>query len=146
MNDRLFLFLAFGCIGITTEIFFTASMDAKNALLAGQSINWRLMGQSYIWMLPIYGLAGLLLPIVYKRLQHLHVIIRMCLYALSIFTVEFITGWLLDMITGSCPWEYKTGLQVMGYIRLDYFPAWALFGFMIERIYILLSSKLHLKV
>lgn len=138
-NKMLFLFVAFGCVGITTEIFFTAITNNINAVQAGEAINWRLLGQSYIWMFPIYGLAGLAWPVIYPRISNLNVFFRACIYAIGILAVEFITGWLLDITTGRCPWEYTTGWHIMGYIRLDFFPLWAGFGFMVERIFLLLN-------
>lgn len=143
-SNLLFLFAAFGCIGITTEIFFTAIVDAINAVQAGGSINWRLMGNSYIWMFPIYGIAGIALPLVYDKLQHWPGVARWALYGVAILAVEFVTGWLLDVTTGRCPWEYTKGWHIMGYIRLDFYPLWVGFGIMIERIYLLLRKKLHL--
>lgn len=140
MNRKLFLFAAFGCVGITTEIFFTAIVDAINNVQAGTAIDWRLLGKSYIWMFPIYGLAGILFPILLDKIIKWPLLLRVCFYGVAILAVEFITGGILDKLTGQCPWEYKTGWQVMGYIRLDYFPLWAGFGFMIERIYLLLNG------
>lgn len=122
------------CVGMTTEIFFTAITDNINRFQEGLPIDWRLKGQSYIWMFPIYGLAGLLFPIVLKFIDHLPAILRASIYGVGILLVEFITGGLLDLFTGQCPWEYTTGWHVMGYIRLDYFPLWAAFGYMVERI------------
>ncbi|GIV34444.1 MAG: hypothetical protein KatS3mg031_1979 [Chitinophagales bacterium] len=130
MSKYLFLFCATGCLGITAEIFFTAVYD----ILQGRAeIPLMLKGQSYIWMFPIYGLAGILFPPIIKRLKEWHVLLRMCLYATGILAVEFITGWLLDITTGQCPWEYKEGWHVLGYIRIDYFPLWALFGLLVEK-------------
>lgn len=139
MKRPLFLFAAFGCLGITTEIFFTAITGALNAIQAGEAIDWALVGKSYIWMFPIYGLAGIAFPPMVDRLMQVNILLRMALYASGILIVEFITGGLLDLITGSCPWEYTTGWHIMGYIRLDYFPLWALFGLMVERVYLLLK-------
>lgn len=142
--DYLFLFVAFGCIGITTEIFFTAIVDAITAVQHNEPINWRLLGTSYIWMFPIYGLAGLAFPLLMTMLDKWPFWLRWAFYGVAILAVEFVTGWALDMATGRCPWEYTTGWHIMGYIRLDYYPLWVGFGVMIERIYLLLSSKLAL--
>jgi uncharacterized membrane protein len=142
--NYLFLFAAFGCIGITTEIFFTAIVDAITAVQQNEPINWRLLGTSYIWMFPIYGLAGIALPLIYGRLQKWPAALRWAFYGIAILAVEFVTGWVLDVTTGRCPWEYTTGWHIMGYIRLDYYPLWVGFGIMIERIYLTLSKKLHL--
>jgi uncharacterized membrane protein len=138
MKQRLFLFCAFGCIGITTEIFFTAIVDLIDMIQAG-SVDLKLKGNSYIWMFPIYGLAGILFPLLMPYFEKFHALIRAAIYATGILIVEFITGALLDVFTGSCPWEYKAGWHIMGYIRLDYFPLWAGFGFMIETIVKFLS-------
>jgi uncharacterized membrane protein len=143
MNQRLFLFIAMGCVGMTAEIFFTAITSQVNAF--PEIENWKLNGQSYIWMFPIYGLAGLAFPLILPKIQHLLFPIRMVIYALGILIVEFITGWLLDVFTGKCPWEYTTGWHVMGYIRLDYTPFWMLFGGLVEKIVVYLQGLQHQK-
>lgn len=133
MKKKLFLFCAFACVGITTEIFFTAITELMDMFSAG-NINWKLKGHSYIWMFPIYGSAGIFFPFALKFIGKLNIIIRACIWGVGILVVEFITGGLLDFFTGQCPWEYTTGIHIMGYIRLDYFPLWALFGLGIEQI------------
>ncbi len=134
MKKPLFLFLAFGCLGITTEIFFTAIVDMIDMLQAGHVEHYRLQGKSYIWMFPIYGIAGIAFPIMLRYIGNWPMLLRAAFYGVGILLVEFITGGLLDLFTGSCPWEYHTGWHIMGYIRLDYFPLWAAFGYMIERV------------
>lgn len=142
-SSLLFLFLAFGCIGITTEIFFTAISDAIIAIQEGQAINWRLIGQSYIWMFPIYGLAGASAPAIYGAVKQRHALVRWAFYGILILGVEFVAGALMHLTIGRCPWEYSAGWHIMGFIRLDYYPLWAIFGIMLESIYIALSEKLH---
>lgn len=127
LKQRLFLFCAMACLGMTTEIFFTAINDVID-----DKMGLQLKGFSYIWMFPIYGLAGILFPLILKVIGNWNVLLRMCVYATGIIVIEFITGWLLDVFTGACPWEYKTGWQILGYIRIDYFPLWAMFGLMVE--------------
>jgi hypothetical protein len=139
MKKVLFLFIAFGCIGITTEIFFTAIVDLIDMFQNG-SINYKLQGKSYIWMFPIYGLAGIFFPLFMPYFEKFHAIIRAAIYATGILIIEFITGALLDFFIGSCPWEYQYGWHIMGYIRIDYFPLWAGFGYMIETIVKFLSK------
>jgi uncharacterized membrane protein len=130
LMKRIIMFLLLGCIGVTTEIFFTA----VNINIASEETNWALEGHSYIWMFPIYGSASLLFPILMRMVKNYHLALRLIAYGIGILLVEFIAGAILDLITGSCPWEYKTGLHLMGYIRFDYFPLWALFGYGLERI------------
>lgn len=140
IKNRLITFALFGCFGITAEIFFTA---IYNFVLQAQDgvYNFRLMGQSYIWMFFIYGLIAILLPPIYFRLSQLPMLVRTLIYALGIFIVEFITGFLLEQLTGRCPWEYQTGLHILGYIRLDYAPAWMFFGWGMETYYLFLKKK-----
>ena len=140
LKQKLFLFCAMGCLGMTTEIFFTAIYD----IVKGTSENPVLLkGYSYIWMFPIYGLAGIAFPPILKIIGNWNVLLRMCAYAIGILAVEFVTGWFLDFTTGQCPWEYKEGCQIMGYIRIDFFPFWALFGLMVE---MLLKFLMRLKI
>lgn len=129
-----------GCVGITTEIFFTAITQMIDWWPNPE--NWRLMGVSYIWMFPIYGIAGIAFPLLFPFLMKFNFLIRMLVYGIGILLVEFITGGLLDIFTGSCPWEYKTGWHIMGYIRLDYLPLWMLFGGMVEKIITGIQSQL----
>ena len=132
MKKHIFLLVAMGCIGITTEIFFTAICDI---IAQWPDIDsWALKGVSYIWMFPIYGIAGIAFPAIMPYITRLPFILRMCIYGIGILVIEFITGWLLDIFTGRCPWEYTSGWHLMGYIRFDYLPLWALFGGLVEKI------------
>jgi len=139
------LFFAFACVGITTEIFFTAISSVVENILNHEPINWRLLGFSYIWMFPIYGLISFLAPVVLGFLSKYPLLLRLFLAAVVIFTVEYISGFILDQLTGSCPWEYKHGYNVSGYIQLEYLPAWMLFAFMIEKIYNYLDKAFDVK-
>jgi uncharacterized membrane protein len=139
------LFLAFGCVGITTEIFFTAISSVVESILNHEAINWCLLGFSYIWMFPIYGLISFLAQTVLGFLSKYPLFLRMFIAAIVIFIVEFISGFILDQLTGSCPWEYKHGYHVMGYIQLEYLPAWMLFVFMIEKIYTFLDKAFEVQ-
>ena len=141
LKKSLILFILFGCIGITAEIFFTAIVDTVKAY-GTPLFSLRLMGQSYIWMFPIYGCISLMGPLLIEKIQQWTIFLRAFLYAVVIFGFEFLTGWLLDVFTGSCPWEYKEGLHIAGYIRLDYVFAWMGFGIMVERIYLFASKVL----
>lgn len=142
MPKKLFLILFFACFGVATEICFVAIMNLINQTpICGKSL-WTLTGKTYVWMLPIYGLIPILAAPLVGRAAHLVLGVRLMLYAVIITGVEFIAGAILEWITGSCPWEYTTGWHVMGYIRLDYFPAWMFFAFLIEYLYNYLDKNL----
>lgn len=137
-------FFIMGCVGITTEVFFTSIMGALRTLDEGQPFNPQLKGWSYPWMFPIYGIAALTFPVVSPSFQHLHWLVRGLIYTAGIFAVEFASGALLEAITGVCPWKYTTGWHVLGYIRLDFAPAWFVFGLWIEWILNQVHAPAHL--
>jgi len=53
-----------------------------------------------------------------------------------IFAVELISGLLLRLVLGACPWNYvnKT-LSICGIITLSYAPVWMAYGIMFEKVH-----------
>lgn len=143
MKKKLLLFAIFGCLGITSEIFFTAICNFIKLSPDSIGLALKLEGNSYIWMFFIYGLAAIIFPILFNRIKKYHIIFRLLLYTVIIFSIEFITGWILDITTGQCPWEYHSPLAVCGYINLYYTPFWAGFGFLLEKVYLFFSNLIE---
>lgn len=133
MYKTLIRFYLWATLGLSSEIFFTAFSDLYIAIHDHKPIDWGLSGHSYVWMFFIYGSGALLFPLTHKHLKGFHLLLRMIAIAIGIFIVEFITGFILDKVTGHCPWEYTSQWNVMGYIRLDYLPVWMIFAYIIER-------------
>jgi hypothetical protein len=129
LSEKVISFALYGGLGVTTEVFFTAVVDLINA---GNFDDLGLKGYSYIWMFPIYGLASILFPFFFKSLKKWSRLLRYLTYGVSILLVELIAGFLLEQLTGRCPWEYQTGWHFSGYIRFDYLPLWMVFGAVIE--------------
>jgi uncharacterized membrane protein len=127
--DRVISFALYGGLGITTEVFFTAISDLINS---GSFEDLSLKGQSYIWMFPIYGLASILFPFFFGMIKKWPRLARYIFYGVGILFVELIAGFLLEELTGRCPWEYQVGWHFQGYIRFDYLPLWVGFGVIIE--------------
>jgi uncharacterized membrane protein len=126
-------FLIYGLVGWCTEIFWTG----LGSLFKGDV---KLMGWTYIWMFPIYGLAILLEP-VHNRIRRWPAVLRGGVYVLLIFTIEFTTGYLLKTFTRTCPWDYSgTPYSVLGFIRLDYAFPWFIAGLLFERLHDALIS------
>jgi len=98
------------------------------------------MGHTYIWMAFIYALIPVLMMNIYPKVAHFSLLVRMLIFVAMVYLIEFSAGFLLDKLTGQCPWEYTTGWHVMGYIRLDYALFWVGFGFILERLFLLLES------
>ena len=81
--------------------------------------------QTYLWMHPIYGAAGVVLDFLAKRLRRLPRMLRAAAYLPVIYATEYSTGWLLCRFLGKCPWDYgDKGVNLKGFVRLDYAPYW----------------------
>lgn len=110
------------------------SLD-RTACVGQQGVE--MMGQSSLWMFPIYGMAACIGPLS-RHLKKIPIIFRGGIYMTGIFAAEFGTGMFLkhyDM----CPWDYSnTPYHYKGVIRLDYAPVWFLTGLIYEK---LLSAK-----
>jgi uncharacterized membrane protein len=119
-------FILYGLAGFCMEVLWTGLF----ATLGGDI---KMTGHTYIWMFPIYGLAVFLEP-VHNRIRHLPLIFRGGVYMLLILLAEFITGMLLKLTIGVCPWDYSTKpLQIYGVITLAYAPAWFAVGLLFEK-------------
>jgi uncharacterized membrane protein len=130
---HLLRFLLTALIGVCMEVCFTSIMTLLAQIQAG---DWslQLKGWSYPWMLPIYGLAGVAFPWVRQYIGGWPRLAQVLFLGVGILVVEFLSGWLLDVTTGQCPWEYTTGWHILGYIRLDYYPAWCAFAYGVMRL------------
>ena len=84
-------FLTYGAVGVTFEILFTGTKH----FLASRFRDWSLKGRSYIWMIPIYGLAAILFEPAHDTIRLITWPVRGLLYTVGLFIVEFTTGWLL---------------------------------------------------
>lgn len=119
-------FLICGLTGWCMEIIFTS-------IGAFRQKDLRLIGQTSLWMFPIYGMAAFIKPI-YRLIRHFPGILRGIIYSLGIFTCEYVTGTLLKK-HHSCPWDYSNApSNINGVIRLDYAPYWFFAGLLFERI------------
>lgn len=143
MKKRLFTYLFFACFGITAEIFFVAFGNLITQTQLWDEPLWSLTGKTYVWMFPIYMLIPIIAGSLFDKVRDWHIVLRLLLYVSMIYLVEFSSGFLLEQITGKCPWEYTTGWHIMGYIRLDYLPSWTFFAFIIERLYLYLDQHLE---
>lgn len=119
-------FLKCGLAGWCMEILFTA-------LGSLQKREFRLVGQTSLWMFPIYGSVCLLTPL-FSFLKRFPVLVRGTIYAVCIFFGEFLSG---NFLMGKkvCPWNYeRSRWNVKKVIRLDYFFNWLLAGLLFEKL------------
>lgn len=140
-GHTFFLILFFVCLGMATEVVFTAIY----AIVVNKPVDGKplmaLAGMTYVWMAFLYALIPIIGILFYDKVKHIPLYWRLPMYVLIIYFVEFTAGAFLQLTTGSCPWHYKEGWHIMGLIRLDYFPAWALFAWMVERLYVYIDGK-----
>lgn len=126
MRKLIHDFIHCGILGWCIEITFTALDSFRKK-------NYKLTGNTSIWMFPIYGMAAFLSPIC-KLVRNRHFLIRGLIYAILIFLGEFITGTLLTH-RDLCPWSYeRSRWNIKKIIRLDYLPCWFFTGLLFERL------------
>ncbi|MBD5471552.1 MAG: hypothetical protein HDR20_01195 [Lachnospiraceae bacterium] len=119
-------FFKCGLIGWCMEIVFTALDSLRRR-------DMRLMGQTSLWMFPIYG-SACLLSILFGPLKNFPAWLRGSIYAVCIYIGEYLTGAFLNKHK-MCPWNYETSRwNIRRIIRLDYFPNWFLAGLLFEKI------------
>ena len=115
-----------GLTGWCMEILFTSA----GSLLKHDK---RMIGQTSLWMFPIYGMAAIISPL-YKLIKEKPVLMRGSIYTLGIFSFEYLSGIFLRKYH-LCPWDYSDAkTNVNGVIRLDYAPRWMAAGLLFERI------------
>ncbi|MFA5524457.1 MAG: hypothetical protein WDA24_08865 [Tissierellales bacterium] len=127
-------FIIYGLLGMIMEIFWTGI----HSLISG---DLNLISQTSIWMFFIYGSAVFLEPI-HDKIRRKNVIFRGITWTFLIFIIELLCGFLLNLLIGSCPWDYKdsTVYTLNGYIRFDYFPVWFVVGLVFEKIHAFLDK------
>ena len=128
-------YIIYGLTGLLLEVFWTG----LGSLFLG---NYALTGHTYLWMFFIYGM-GVFLESIHDKIRNLHILIRGTLWAFVIFSIEFVSGYLLDLLLGYCPWDYRTvsSLTFFGYIRFDYFFVWFFVGLLFEKYHDFLDKE-----
>lgn len=126
--QKLFVY---GNLGVLVENYFTGGTSIIKR-------HWKGTTNSYVWMFPIYGAAGLVLEVLHNELPwpfYLRALVYLPVFfgieALSGFSLERFTGWLQAWFGGTgggvVPWDYgKSKWTPMGLINLTYTPFWAI--------------------
>jgi uncharacterized membrane protein len=146
-------FAIYGLLGWSGEIMFTSTYDlvtgARQAdgdrpgvrLPITRGDRLALCGRTYLWMFPIYGLCAFGFEPLHDAIRGWAWPLRGLIYMAGIFGVEAITGLLLKLLIGRCPWDYSyTRTSVAGVIRLDYAPVWFAAGLVLERVHDVLRT------
>ncbi len=136
-----FMMNVFACMGLSTEVVFTALMSVINQEPHCGKPLIALAGYTYVWMVFIYASIPLLGYFFFDKIKHRPLFVRLLTYTVIVYVIEFCAGLLLRTLTGSCPWEYTTGFHILGLVRLDYFPAWMFFTFLVEKLYVFMNER-----
>ena len=141
-----FLFFAF--LGVAHEVFWRSILDYK------KKKNKRMLGDSSLWMFPIYGTLTFIILFVQTYFGDFPWYLRGLLYTLLIFTWEYISGYIIKKISGISPWDYSKETtdgvgspkkyHLHGLICLQYAPIWYLEGLLAEWIYLWMESNVNL--
>jgi hypothetical protein len=130
-------FLTYGAMGMIIEVVTTGSTAA--VIQRDRAAT----GKTYLWMLPIYGLGGLLLErisdLVHARRWSRTA--RALAYLPAIYGLEAASGAALRCLIRRCPWDY-TGkrLALRGLVRLDYAPLWLGVAYLFEPVRLLATA------
>jgi hypothetical protein len=135
-------FVAYGLAGWCSEILTTGLRSR------GRDDNWRLTGTTYLWMLPIYGVAAVLFEPAHDAAKRAGWPwwVRGAAWTAGIYTVEAASGEGIRVLTGEVPWDYSrprgrkpVPTHFRGLVRPSYAPVWFLVGLGMERLHDLLT-------
>ena len=125
--------------GYATEIFFTALWEFVF------NLDWKLMGNTSIWVMPIYGISGLVCEQIYIqcRLRGLPLLARGGVYLIWTYLWEFSSGLFLQQF-GLCPWDYTHyDWDVMGLITFEYAPLWFMLAVILDQFVLPYTRQLY---
>ena len=122
-------FWVYAVQGVLYELTFTALWNCC------VSPNARLMGESSIWSMWVYGMGSLLHEVlIYTRLKHHHIVPRIIANLVYTYAWEYANGCVLRLF-GACPWDYaERKWNVHGLITFEYIPVWIVGGILHEQL------------
>lgn len=122
-------FILCGLLGWIVEVFFNGIKDPI------RNSRFSLMGHTYLWMFPIYGLLAFVYPPLHDAVNGLEWYLRGVIYMCTFYTVEYASGWILLKVTGDYVWKYTSRFNLNGLIQLPHAPVWFLAGLGFEKLY-----------
>jgi len=131
-------FVVYGLAGWCSEVLTTGLRSR------GRDGNWRLTGTTYLWMLPIYGIAAVAFEPAHDATvrrgwpwwQ------RAAAWTAGVYAVEAVSGELIRQVTGEVPWDYSRPrgskpepAHWRGLVRPAYAPVWFAVGLGLEQLH-----------
>lgn len=94
-----------------------------------------------------YRLGGIALEISKELMCDIPLLLRAAGMTIIIYTIEFVSGAVLHLLIGKCPWKYVNPsnhtevhkLSILGFVRIDYIPYWYILSLLFD----LSSSKIQ---
>jgi hypothetical protein len=139
--------VVYGLAGWCSEVLSTGIRSH------GRDGNWRLTGTTYLWMLPVYATAAVLLEPAEDVLRDAGLTWwqRGLVWTGGIYAVEAASGEVLARVTGEIPWDYSRPrgaksepVHWRGLVRPAYAPVWFAVGLGMERLHAVLDRvELH---
>jgi hypothetical protein len=129
--------LVYGLAGWCSEIVTTGIRSR------GRDGNWRLTGTTYLWMLPIYGVAAVLFEPAHDAAKRAGWPrwARGAAWTGGIYLVEAASGEAIRSVTGEVPWDYSrprgskpVPTHWRGLVRPAYAPVWFAVGLGMEQL------------
>jgi hypothetical protein len=135
-------FVVYGLAGWCSEIFFTGLRSR------GRDGNWRLTGHTYLWMVPIYGVAAYAFEPAHDAARNAGWPWwrRAAAWTAGIYAIEAASGEALRALVGEIPWDYsrprgrkQPPMTWRGLVRPAYAPVWFLVALGMEQLHDLLD-------
>jgi hypothetical protein len=129
--------LVYGLAGWCSEIVSTGIRSR------GRDHNWRLTGTTYLWMLPIYGVAAVAFEPAHDAAVRARTpwYARAVIWTAGIYLVEAASGEAIRQLTGEVPWDYSRPrggkpepTHWRGLVRPAYAPVWFAVGLGMEQL------------
>jgi hypothetical protein len=129
--------LIYGLAGWCSEVVSTGLRSR------GRDQDWRLSSHTYLWMLPVYGVAAYLFEPAYAATKKAGTPWwgRAMLWTGGIYAVEAASGEAIRQLTGEVPWDYSRPRGVKpvpahwrGLVRPSYAPVWFAVGLGMEKL------------
>ncbi len=125
LGQLLFLFLLFSILGWLLETVYRTKQKR------------RLVNPGFLRgpIVPLYGVAGILILTTYLHTHEYSILLRILFYFVTITVLEFITGEVMLRLFKKRLWDYRDEmLNFRGHVCLSFSFAWAILSVVFEQI------------